>query len=70
MKSYNFWIWVAITFNVLFIEWMIYNGIDEARLFVATIPEIISYIILMFVLCLNSYLLYKALGLYSKSNQK
>jgi hypothetical protein len=45
----------AISGNVLFILWVTYNGINEG--FRGTLPEKISYIGLMSLLALNSYLI-------------
>ncbi|MEZ5014713.1 MAG: hypothetical protein R2794_10520 [Chitinophagales bacterium] len=41
--------------NILCILWILFNGIDEG--FRGTKPEIISYICLMLLLALNSFLL-------------
>ena len=46
---------LAIAGNIIFILWILYNGINEG--FVGTIPEIISYIGLMGLLAINSLLL-------------
>lgn len=45
----------AISGNILFILWVTYNGINEG--FRGTLPEKISYIGLMSLLALNSYLI-------------
>ena len=45
----------AVTGNILFMLWITYNGINES--FSGTLPEKVSYIGLMILLILNSYLL-------------
>ncbi|SHN02557.1 hypothetical protein [Mucilaginibacter sp. OK098] len=45
----------AISGNILFILWVTYNGINEG--FRGTLPEKISYIGMMCLLILNSYLI-------------
>jgi hypothetical protein len=49
---------IAITGNALFVLWILYNGIDEGSQG-ATIYQIISYISLIFLLILNSFLLFR-----------
>jgi hypothetical protein len=53
----NFFRYAAIMGNLLFILWILYNGINEG--FKGTVYEIISYIGLMLLLLLNSMLLYE-----------
>jgi len=55
--------WLAIAGNILFILWILYNGINEG--FQGTIPEKVSFIGLSCLLILNSILLLK-----SKTNIK
>lgn len=45
----------AISGNILFILWVTYNGINEG--FRGTLPEKVSYVGLMSLLALNSYLI-------------
>jgi len=47
--------YVAIAGNIIFILWIIYNGINEG--FEGTTPEIISYLGLIGLLVVNSILL-------------
>jgi hypothetical protein len=47
--------YLAVAGNILFILWILYNGINEG--FNGTVPEIISYIGLVLLLGLNSALL-------------
>lgn len=46
--------WAAISGNILFILWILYNGINED--FQGTLPEKISYIGLIGLLVTNSFL--------------
>lgn len=46
---------LVIAANILFVLWILYNGINEN--FAGTIPEKISYIALMLLLALNTVLL-------------
>jgi len=46
---------LAIAGNIIFILWILYNGINEG--FVGTLPEKVSYIGLMGLLAVNSILL-------------
>ena len=46
---------LALSCNILFILWILYNGINEG--FEGTIPEKLSYIGLMILLAMNSILL-------------
>jgi hypothetical protein len=46
---------VAIAGNMLFVLWILYNGMNEG--FRGTRPEVISYIGLVLLLVLNSLLL-------------
>jgi hypothetical protein len=52
---YNLFKYVAVAGNVLFVLWMLANGIDEG--FKGTIYEIASYIGLTLLLTLNTVLL-------------
>jgi hypothetical protein len=52
---YNFFRHIAVAGNVLFVLWMLSNGINEG--FKATIYEIFSYMGLTFLLSLNTVLL-------------
>ena len=47
--------WLAITGNILFVLWILYNGIHES--FQGTTIEKISYITLMGLLVVNALLL-------------
>jgi hypothetical protein len=47
---------LAIIGNLLFVLWILYNGINEH--FEGTIPEKFSYLSLMLLLLTNSYLLW------------
>jgi hypothetical protein len=51
----DFLSWIAIAVNILFVLWILYNGINEG--FEGTLPEKISYISLMGLLTLNAVLL-------------
>jgi hypothetical protein len=46
--------YIAVLGNILFILWLLYNGIDEG--FKATPYQLMSYIGLTLLLILNSYL--------------
>lgn len=48
--------YLALAGNSLFILWLLYNGIDEG--FRATPYQLMSYIVLVFLLLLNSALLF------------
>ena len=48
---------LAIAGNVLFVLWILYNGINEG--FKGTLPEIISYIALVILLGMNTVLLWR-----------
>ncbi|MBK6766356.1 MAG: hypothetical protein IPG71_08570 [bacterium] len=48
---------LAITANILFVVWILYNGMNEG--WQGTPPEIVSYVGLLVLLLLNSYLLLK-----------
>lgn len=48
--------YLAVTGNSLFILWLLYNGADEG--FRATPYQLISYVALVFLLLLNSALLF------------
>ncbi len=54
MRKYEFLRHVAIAGNILFVLWILYNGIGEG--FRATRPEIASCIGLIVLLVLNSLL--------------
>ncbi len=45
----------AIIGNVIFIFWILYNGINEG--FQGTVPEKISYTVLILLLAVNTFLL-------------
>jgi hypothetical protein len=45
----------ALAGNILFVLWILYNGISEG--FQGTLPEKISYITLMGLLLVNTYLI-------------
>jgi hypothetical protein len=47
--------WMAVSANLLFALWILYNGINEG--FEGTLPEKASYISLIGLLCFNAYLL-------------
>ncbi len=47
--------WLAIAGNILFVLWILYNGINES--FQGTTIEKISYITLMGLLAVNAFLL-------------
>ena len=47
--------WLAIAGNILFVLWILYNGINEN--FQGTTIEKISYITLMGLLAVNAFLL-------------
>ncbi len=47
--------WAAIIANLLFVMWILYNGINEN--FQGTVIEKISYITLMGLLSVNAFLL-------------
>ena len=46
---------LAVAGNIIFILWILYNGINEG--FVGTLPEKISYIGLMGLLAVNTILI-------------
>jgi len=48
---------IAITGNILFVLWILRNGINEG--FRGTPLEVVSYISLMILLLLNAFLLYR-----------
>jgi len=52
---FKFLRYIAITGNVLFVLWILYNGIDEG--FKGTIVQIVTYLGLIFLLILNALLL-------------
>jgi hypothetical protein len=47
--------WAAVAGNILFVLWILYNGINES--FQGTTIEKISYIALMGLLAVNAFLL-------------
>ncbi len=49
--------WLAIAGNILFVLWILYNGINES--FQGTTIEKISYITLMGLLAVNAFLLFR-----------
>ena len=49
--------WLAIAGNILFVLWILYNGINES--FQGTSIEKISYITLMGLLVVNAFLLFR-----------
>ena len=56
-QMYRLLSFIAIAANILFVLWILRNGINEG--FKGTPLEIVSYISLMILLLLNSFLLYK-----------
>jgi type IV secretory pathway TrbL component len=48
---------VAIAWNILFVFWSLRNGINEG--FHGTLLEVVSYLGVMVLLLLNSFLLFK-----------
>ena len=58
--------WLAIAGNILFVLWILYNGINES--FQGTTIEKISYITLMGLLAVNAFLLIRKNRQHSKSN--
>jgi len=48
---------LVVAGNILIVLWVTFNAIDSG--FKGTLPEIVSYIFLMLLLGLNSYLLMK-----------
>ncbi|HEY2583023.1 MAG TPA: hypothetical protein VGI43_14515 [Mucilaginibacter sp.] len=58
MKNQNFMLllkYAALTGNVLFVLWVSFNAIDEG--FKGTLPEKFSYVGLMGLLAVNSFLI-------------
>jgi hypothetical protein len=53
----NFFSWLAIFGNVIFIIWIIYNGIDEG--FSGTPVQIASYLGLTLLLLLNIFIIWR-----------
>jgi hypothetical protein len=47
---------IAVAGNIIFVLWILYNGINEG--FQGTFLEIVSYIGLMILLLLNAFLIY------------
>jgi len=54
---YRYLRFIAITGNLIFVLWILSNGINEG--FKGTPLEIVSYIGLMILLIFNAFLLYK-----------
>lgn len=57
INIYNLLKYAATAGNVIFVLWILRNGINEG--FRGTMPEIASYIGLIFLLTLNTILLYR-----------
>lgn len=57
-------VWVAIAGNLLFVLWILYNGVNER--FQGTTIEKLSYILLMGLLTLNAWLLIRSRKLSDK----
>jgi hypothetical protein len=55
-KIFKFLRDIAVASNVIFVLWILYNGISEG--FQGTLLEIVSYIGLMILLLLNAFLIY------------
>jgi hypothetical protein len=55
-EMYNFLRHIVIAGNIIFVLWILYNGINEG--FQGTPIEIVSYIGLMVLLLLNAFLIY------------
>jgi hypothetical protein len=53
---YKFLRFIAIIGNLIFVLWILRNGVNEG--FKANIIQIVSYIGLIFLLILNTFLLY------------
>jgi len=58
--------WLAIAGNILFVLWILYNGINES--FQGTTIERISYITLMGLLAVNTLLLIRKNSRHSKND--
>ena len=58
--------WLAIAGNILFVLWILYNGINES--FQGTTIEKISYITLMGLLAVNTLLLIRKNSQHSKND--
>jgi len=58
--------WLAIAGNILFVLWILYNGINES--FQGTTIEKISYITLMGLLAVNALLLIRKKSQHSKNH--
>ena len=58
--------WLAIAGNILFVLWILYNGINES--FQGTTIEKISYIMLMGLLAVNALLLIRKNRKHSKND--
>jgi hypothetical protein len=48
---------IAVAGNIIFVLWILYNGINEG--FQGTPLEVVSYIGLMILLLLNAFLIYR-----------
>jgi hypothetical protein len=57
LQMYRSLFFIAISGNIIFVLWVLLNGINEG--FSGTPPEIVSYIGLMLLLTLNTFLLFK-----------
>lgn len=55
-KIYNLFRYIAVAGNIIFVLWILKNGINEG--FQGTPLEIISYTGLMILLLLNAFLIY------------
>jgi hypothetical protein len=55
---YKFLRFIAIIGNLIFVLWILRNGINEG--FNANIVQVVSYISLIFLLVLNAFLLYSS----------
>jgi len=55
-ELYNLCRYLAIAGNIMFFLWILYNGVNES--FQGTPLEIVSYIGLMILLLVNTFLLY------------
>ena len=57
MMNFKFIRYIAIFGNVIYILWILLNGIDEG--FSGTTVQVVSYVGLIFLLILNIILLYR-----------
>lgn len=58
--------WAALAGNVLFILWILFNGMNEG--FQGTLPEKASYAGLMGLLAINSFLLLRSRRIQQTAN--